>query len=143
MVTETEYISFVTRLKDTVFRLARSILTDSHLAQDVTQDVFARVWLQRESILHSQHPRAYTCRIASIAASVVAVAGITLAILLTPIESEVAEPMIVCHINGTMVDDQLIAQAEVQRILGGVSKNMHTAKERIDNITRITSNKQL
>ena len=64
MVTETEYISFVTRLKDTVFRLARSILTDSHLAEDVTQDVFARVWLQRESILHSQHPRAYTCRIA-------------------------------------------------------------------------------
>ena len=82
-------------------------------------------------------------RIASIAASVVVVAGITLAMLLTPIESKVAEPMIVCHINGTMVDDQLIAQAEVQRILGGVSKNMHTAKERIDNITRITSNKQL
>lgn len=64
MITETEYISFVERLKDTVFRLARSILVDSHLAEDVTQDVFAKVWQQREAVLGSEHPRAYTCRIA-------------------------------------------------------------------------------
>lgn len=64
MVTETEYISLVERLKDTVFRLARSILSDIHLAEDVTQDVFVRVWQQREAILRSDHPRAYICRIA-------------------------------------------------------------------------------
>ena len=64
MVTETEYISLVERLKDTVFRLARSILSDIYLAEDVTQDVFVRVWQQREAILRSDHPRAYICRIA-------------------------------------------------------------------------------
>jgi RNA polymerase sigma-70 factor (ECF subfamily) len=64
LVTETEYISLVERLKDTVFRLARSILSDIHLAEDVTQDVFVRVWQQREAILRSDHPRAYICRIA-------------------------------------------------------------------------------
>ena len=64
MVTETEYISFVEQLKDVIFRLARSILTDAHLAEDVTQDVFVRVWQQRETILHSDYPRAYVCRIA-------------------------------------------------------------------------------
>lgn len=64
MVTETEYISLVERLKDTVFRLARSILSDIHLAEDVTQDVFVRVWQQREAIVRSDHPRAYICRIA-------------------------------------------------------------------------------
>lgn len=64
MVTETEYISLVERLKDTVFRLARSILSDIHLAEDVTQDVFVRVWQQREAILRSDHPKAYICRIA-------------------------------------------------------------------------------
>lgn len=64
LATETEYISLVERLKDTVFRLARSILIDTHLAEDVTQDVFARVWQQRNTILHSDYPRAYVCRIA-------------------------------------------------------------------------------
>jgi RNA polymerase sigma-70 factor (ECF subfamily) len=64
LVTETEYISLVERLKDTVFRLARSILSDIHLAEDVTQDVFVRVWQQREAIVRSDHPRAYICRIA-------------------------------------------------------------------------------
>lgn len=63
MVTETEYISFVESLKDTVFRLARSIITDCHMAEDITQDVFTRVWQQRERILRSDHPRAYVCRI--------------------------------------------------------------------------------
>ena len=64
MVTETEYISFVERHKDVVFRLARSIITDCHLAEDITQDVFARVWQQRDTILRSGHPRAFVCRIA-------------------------------------------------------------------------------
>ena len=79
-------------------------------------------------------------RIASVAAVVALMIGIGVTALLTAPQPTMEEPMIVCHINGTMVDDQLVAQAEMERILGGVSKNITSAKQRIDDITNRTLN---
>lgn len=64
MNTETEYIELVARMRDTVYRLARSIMVNDAEAEDITQDVFERVWRLRDAILRSDYPRAYVCRIA-------------------------------------------------------------------------------
>ena len=64
MKTETQYIEFVNSLRDTVYRLARSIITDDVEAEDIVQDVFERVWRARAAVLASQYPRAYVCRMA-------------------------------------------------------------------------------
>ncbi len=64
MKTEAQYIEFVNSLRDTVYRLARSIITDDIEAEDIVQDVFERVWRARDAVLQSQYPRAYVCRMA-------------------------------------------------------------------------------
>lgn len=64
MKTETEYIEFVSALRDTVYRLARSIIGDDAEAEDVVQDIFERVWRARDAVLESDYPRAYVCRMA-------------------------------------------------------------------------------
>ena len=64
MKTEARYIEFVNSLRDTVYRLARSIITDEVEAEDIMQDVFERVWRTRDAVLSSQYPRAYVCRMA-------------------------------------------------------------------------------
>lgn len=79
-------------------------------------------------------------RIASVAAVVMLIVGALFIGTINSPKPTIEEPMFVCHINGVMVSDQLVAQAEVQRILGGVSKNVNTAKQRIDNLTHLTSN---
>lgn len=50
-------------VKDTVYRLALRILGDSDMAYDVVQDVYEKVWRARDAIVHSEHPKAYVCRI--------------------------------------------------------------------------------
>ena len=62
MKTEAQYIEFVNSLHDTVYRLARSIITSDAEAEDIVQDVFERVWRARGAVLQSQYPRAYVCR---------------------------------------------------------------------------------
>lgn len=64
MNTETEYITLITELKDTLYRLARSIVLDSAEAEDIVQDLFERAWRARDSVLRSDYPRAYLCRMA-------------------------------------------------------------------------------
>lgn len=59
----TEYTSLVASVKDTVYRLALRILGDSDMAYDVVQDVYEKVWRARDAIVHSEHPKAYVCRI--------------------------------------------------------------------------------
>ena len=80
------------------------------------------------------------CRIASVAAVMLLMIGIGVTAITTAPQPTAEEPMLVCHINGTMVNDQLVAQAEMERILGGVSKNITSAKQRIDDITNRTLN---
>lgn len=80
-------------------------------------------------------------RIASVAAVVGLIVGIAISSIETAPSSAVEEFDIVCHINGALVTDQLVVQAEAQRILGDISQNMNTAKERINNITKLTSNR--
>lgn len=79
-------------------------------------------------------------RIASVAAVMLLMIGIGVTAIITAPQPTSEEPMLVCHINGTMVNDQLVAQAEMERILGGVSKNITSAKQRIDDITNRTLN---
>lgn len=64
MNTETEYITLITELRDTLYRLARSILANDAEAEDVVQDTLERAWKLRTSIAESDYPRAYVCRIA-------------------------------------------------------------------------------
>ena len=64
MNTETEYITLITELRDTLYRLARSILANDAEAEDVVQDTLERAWTLRASIAESDYPRAYVCRIA-------------------------------------------------------------------------------
>lgn len=64
MKTEAEYIEFVSTLRGTVYRLARSITGDDVEAEDVVQDLFERVWRARDAVLESDYPRAYVCRMA-------------------------------------------------------------------------------
>ena len=64
MNTETEYITLIIELKDTLYRLARSIVLNSAEAEDIVQDLFERAWRARDSVLRSDYPRAYLCRMA-------------------------------------------------------------------------------
>ena len=64
MKTEAQYIEFVNSLRDTVYRLARSIIMDDAEAEDIVQDLFERVWRARDTVLTNQYPRAYVCRMA-------------------------------------------------------------------------------
>ncbi len=58
-----EYTSLIASIKDTAYRLALRIVGDSSLAEDILQDVYEKVWMARDAVLHSEHPRAYVCRI--------------------------------------------------------------------------------
>ncbi|MBO7189221.1 MAG: RNA polymerase sigma factor [Alistipes sp.] len=64
MKTETQYIEFFSKHRDTLYRLALNICGDSIEAEDVVQDVFERVWRARDKVLKSTYPKAYICRIA-------------------------------------------------------------------------------
>lgn len=64
MKNETQYIELVSELRNTIYRLVLSITSDSAEAEDIVQDVFERIWLIRDKVLHSTFPRAYACRIA-------------------------------------------------------------------------------
>ncbi|MBE9468667.1 MAG: RNA polymerase sigma factor [Bacteroidetes bacterium] len=45
-----DYKNIVTLLKDKIFRFARAILKDEAEAEDVTQDIFEKLWLNQEWI---------------------------------------------------------------------------------------------
>ena len=45
-----------------------------------------------------------------------------------------AEPMIICYVNGTRVDNQQIAEDEMRRILGNVNNNVNLAMASIDKV---------
>lgn len=45
-----DYNNIVISLKDKIFRFARIFLTDSSEAEDITQDVFEKLWLNKEWI---------------------------------------------------------------------------------------------
>lgn len=58
-----KYTTLISEIKDTVFRLACSLMGDSDEAKDVTQDAYERVWRARDAVLAQRYPRAYVCRI--------------------------------------------------------------------------------
>lgn len=64
MKTETQYIEFFSKHRDTLYRLALNICGDSIEAEDIVQDVFERVWRARDKVLNNTYPKAYICRIA-------------------------------------------------------------------------------
>ena len=61
---EREYVELVTRLRDTLYRLALSIVLDGAEAEDVLQDLYERAWRARDKVLGCEYPRAYLCRMA-------------------------------------------------------------------------------
>lgn len=49
------------------------------------------------------------------------------------------EPILVCHINGVLVDDELVAQAEATKILSSVFHNVDNAVAEVNRITGYSS----
>lgn len=49
-------------LKDKVFRFARSILSDSAEAEDITQDIFEKLWLRKNQASHYENIEYYLIR---------------------------------------------------------------------------------
>jgi len=47
IMTEKDYNKIVHSVKDKIFRFARSILYDTNEAEDITQDVFIKLWLNK------------------------------------------------------------------------------------------------
>jgi len=58
----TDYTTLIDTVKDTAYRLALGIVGDSSMAEDILQDVYERVWRARDTVLQSEHPKAYICR---------------------------------------------------------------------------------
>lgn len=61
---ETEYLEFISEVRDTAYRLVRSIVISDADAEDIVQDLFERVWRARDAVLENDYPRAYVCRMA-------------------------------------------------------------------------------
>ena len=61
---EREFVALITGLRDMLYRLARSIVLDDAEAEDVLSDLFERAWKLRNTVLASDNPRAYICRMA-------------------------------------------------------------------------------
>lgn len=59
-----QYNRLITDVKEAVYRIAIAILDNGAEAEDILQDVRERVWRTRDTVLDSQYPRAYVCRIA-------------------------------------------------------------------------------
>ena len=45
------------------------------------------------------------------------------------------EPVLVCYVNGELIDDELIAHAEASRILGSVFSDVDKAMSKVNRIT--------
>ena len=60
---EQRYTSLISNIKDTVYRLALSLVGNTDEAEDIVQDTYERVWRARDSILAHDYPRAYVCRV--------------------------------------------------------------------------------
>ena len=56
------YTELISELKDTIYRVAVNLLGDSAEAEDVTQDIYERVWRARDAVLDQSSPKAYVCR---------------------------------------------------------------------------------
>lgn len=61
-ITSAQYTEFILSVKDTVYRLALSIVGSSAEAEDITQDIYEKVWRARDKVLTGRYPRAYVCR---------------------------------------------------------------------------------
>lgn len=59
----TDYTALIDSVKDTAYRLALGIVGDNSMAEDILQDVYEKVWRARDTVLRSDHPKAYVCRI--------------------------------------------------------------------------------
>ena len=56
------YTQFILSVKDTLYRLALSLVGCSADAEDIVQDIYERVWRARDKVLSEPYPRAYVCR---------------------------------------------------------------------------------
>lgn len=56
------YTRLISDIRDTIYRLALSIVGDVAEAEDIVQDIFERAWRARDAVLESEYPGAYICR---------------------------------------------------------------------------------
>lgn len=60
--TSDRYTQLILSVKDTIYRLALSLMGSSVEAEDVVQDIYEKVWRARDKVLSEHYPRAYVCR---------------------------------------------------------------------------------
>lgn len=56
------YTELISEVKDSVYRMALSLVGEQAEAEDITQDIYERVWKARDKVLLEERPRAYVCR---------------------------------------------------------------------------------
>ena len=56
------YTELISEVKDSVYRMALSLVGEQSEAEDITQDIYERVWRARDKVLLEERPRAYVCR---------------------------------------------------------------------------------
>lgn len=111
------------------------------------KDMFDSFVIMRQEsvarVINTPKRKTISLRIVATMAAACAVIGVILTSisLLNREQEPIFEPQIVCHINGTLVEDEAIARAETERILGGVSENIYIAMAKIDNITSYSNRK--
>lgn len=77
--------------------------------------------------------------IVSVSVAACAIAGIVVGAVNLPKTPTANEPIIICRVDGVLIDNQEQARAEMERILGGASGNIELAMARIEKITAFTS----
>ena len=78
-------------------------------------------------------------RAASIAAAVGVIAIVAALTLVKHSSPTTSTEELICYVDGVKIEDQRIARAETERILGGVSTNLETAMLKVSHITNISS----
>lgn len=56
------YTELISEVKDSVYRMALSLVGEHAEAEDITQDIYERVWRARDKVLLEERPLAYVCR---------------------------------------------------------------------------------
>lgn len=81
-------------------------------------------------------------KVASVAAAICGIAIVATLILTKHNQQAISTDELICYIDGVRIEDQMVARAETERILGGVSNNLEHAMLKVSHITNMpTSNK--
>lgn len=110
-------------------------LPNEHLAIKV---MFEAMGLLKEIKASQPKPRKHSVTLSRIRRVAVAAACIFVGVFITTrtVTNNTlhAEPMIICYVDGTKINDQQTAEQEMRRILGNMNENVNLAMASIDKV---------